>query len=190
MGRRLEASNSLSMPTSRTRSVFEATYSYANAELTADAPDLVRGINLLRASALKFFDAQDGDRLPGSPEQQGSLFATYRMEIPSGWQLDLNYGLTAISDVFTRAGNRGGGEALPGFALHAASAVLNAGSWTVALYGKNLFNKYAETGLRATTDYVQTVFDENGDPVRTRSYSKDVVRPRELGVRFTYAFDL
>ena len=163
-------------------------YSYVQAELTEDAPALIRTITP-PGFDVDFEDAFDGDRLPGSPEHQGSLFVTYR--IPMGdSNLRLNYGLAAISDVLTRAGNRGGGEALGGFALHSASAVYDADVWSVALYAKNLFDKYAETGVRSSLPNVQTVFDENGDPVRVRSYSKDVVRPQEIGLRFTYKFEM
>lgn len=167
------------------------TYSYAQAELTDDAPGLIRQvIRENGAWEVLFVDALDGDRLPGSPEHQGSLYATYTLSVGPSWDLAFNYGVTAISDVLTRTGARGGGEALGGFALHSASVVLGADAWSVALYAKNLLNKYAETGVRTTPDYIQTVTDENGDPVTVRSYSKDVVRPREVGVRFDYRFDL
>jgi lysozyme family protein len=68
--------------------------------------------------------------------------------------------------------------------------VLKADHWSVALYAENLFNKYAETGIRTATPYLQTLSDENGDPVRVRAYSKDVVRPRQIGLRFTYDLNL
>jgi outer membrane receptor protein involved in Fe transport len=166
-----------------------ASYSYTQAELTEDTPHLVRTIEPPGFGAT-LDEAFDGDRLPGSPEHQGSLYATYTLPISSAWELGLNYGVAAISDVFTRIGNRGGGEALPGFALHSASVVLSNDAWTIALYAKNLFNKYAETGVRTTPLYLQTVTDENGESVHVRSYSKDVVRPREVGLRATYKFDL
>jgi len=164
-------------------------FSYVKAELTADAPKLIRTIEPPSGFAPRFEDAFDGDRLPGSPEQQGSLFATYTVPIGAS-KLLFNYGLTANSNVYTRAGLRGGGEALGGFALHFASVAFEAEQWTTALYAKNLFDKYAETGVRSSTPNVQTVQDGNGDDVRVRSYTKDVVRPREVGLRFTYKFDL
>ena len=36
----------------------------------------------------------------------------------------------------------------------------------------------------------QTVTDENGDPVAVRSYAQQMVRPRQIGLRFSYALDL
>ena len=164
-------------------------YGYANAELTDDAPNLVRSI-VPPGFGVDFVTAFKGDRLPGSPEHQGSIFAGYRMPLSNAWELTLNYGISAISDVLTRAGNRGGGEALPGFALHSLSAALDAGAWTLTAYADNLLNKYAETGVRGTYRYIQSVPDENGELVRVRTYSKDVVRPRQIGLRFTYDFEL
>lgn len=165
-----------------------ASYSYVQAELTKDAPALIRTITP-PGFDVAFEDAFEGDRLPGSPEHQGSLYASYRMPFGES-NLRFNYGLSVISDVLTRAGNRGGGEALGGFALHNASVVFDAEVWSVTLYAKNLFDKYAETGVRSSSPNAQTVFDENGDPVRVRSYSKDVVRPQEIGLRFAYRFEL
>jgi outer membrane receptor protein involved in Fe transport len=164
-------------------------YSYVRAELTENAPDLIRGITPPGFDVV-FEDGVDGDRLPGSPEQQASLFATYSLPVGNSWGLNFNYGVNAISDFLTRTGARGGGEAIGGFTLHSASIVLDAEQWTVALYAKNLFDKYAVTGVRTTPQYIQTVSDENGDPVHVRSYSHDVTRPRELGLRVTYKFDL
>jgi outer membrane receptor protein involved in Fe transport len=164
-------------------------YGYTNAELTEDAPDLVRAI-VPPGFGVDFVSALEGDRLPGSPEHQGSIFASYRLPLSNAWELTLNYGITAIGDVLTRAGERGGGEALPGFALHSLSAALDAGAWTLTAYADNLLNKYAETGVRGTLLHVQSAPDENGEPIRVRTYSKDVVRPRQVGLRFTYDFDL
>ncbi len=45
-------------------------------------------------------------------------------------------------------------------------------------------------GVRSTRNFIQTVADENGDPVRVRSYMEDVLRPREIGLRFSYDFKL
>jgi outer membrane receptor protein involved in Fe transport len=164
-----------------------ASFSHVEAELSEDSPDLIRTI-APPGFAEDFEDGIKGDRLPGSPEQQGSFFAHYRVPM-GGNSLTLNYGLTAISDILTRTGGRGGGEALGGFTLHSASAVFDTEAWSLALYAKNLLDKYAETGVRSSTRNVQTVTDENGDPVRVRSYAKDVTRPREIGLRFNYKFD-
>ena len=82
------------------------------------------------------------------------------------------------------------GETLPGYTVHQAAATLRGDAWSLSLYSRNLFNKYAVTGTRSTRDFIQTVADENGDPVRVRSYMEDVLRPREIGLRFSYDFKL
>jgi len=168
-------------------------YGYVDAKLSERAVDLIRTIDLNGANGPftpDFVDGEVDDRLPGSPKHQGSFYAAYSVLVGAVGTLKLNYGVTAASDIVTRVGTRGGGEALGGFTLHSASAVFEIESWTIGLYAKNLFDKYAETGVRSSRPNVQTVTDENGDPVRVRSYSKDVVRPREVGMRFTYKFDL
>jgi iron complex outermembrane recepter protein len=71
--------------------------------------------------------------------------------------------------------------------VHNASAVWHNSHWSAGLYAQNLLNKYAVTGVRSRQVFVQTVADENGDPVHVRSYSENVLRPREIGLRFTYS---
>jgi len=171
-------------------------YAYTRARLTELAPSLLTTIvdppdpaegNFIT----QYVDGQDGDRLPGSPEQQGTLYFKYDLPLANGWAVDLNYGLAAIGDVLTRTGGRASGETLPGFAISQAWATLKAtDQWSLSLYADNLFDKYAVTGARSTPLYNKTVSDENGDPVRVRSYSHDVLRPREIGLRFTYNFAL
>jgi len=166
-------------------------YSHSRAELTDVAPDLVRcfeppGFGPCAADA--FIDGQPGDRLPGSPEDQATLYFGYDWTLSAGWDLTLNYGISAIGDVITTTGLRGGGETLGGFSLHHASAMLKGGPWEITVYAQNLLDKYAVTGIRSRSSFAQTVSDENGDPVRVRAYGQQMVRPRELGIGFTYAF--
>ena len=104
--------------------------------------------------------------------------------------LGLSYGITAISDVLTKAGKRGNGESLSGFAVHDFSADLTTEKWKVSLYVDNVLDEYAETGVRTDTARVQTVSDINGDPVHVRSYFHNVIRPRTIGLRAKYRFDL
>jgi len=178
------------------RFAVRGSYGYTQAELTDDAPGLVGTIPTPPAvppqtpfTPLRV-DGRAGDRLPGSPEWQGTLFASYELPLASSLSLGLNYGVTAIGDVLTRVGGRGDGETLGGFALHSASAVLRADRWSVALYAENLFDKRAVTSVTANRNYVQSVANIDGDPVALRAYSKNVVRPRQLGLRFTYDFAL
>jgi iron complex outermembrane receptor protein len=173
-------------------------YSHSKAELTEVAPALIReftppgfgpgaGYDGLPPV---YLDGQPGDRLPGSPEDQVTVYMDYGFTLSSAWDLTLNYGISAVGDVITTTGLRGGGETLGGFSLHNASAVFSGGPWEFAVYAQNLLDKYAVTGVRSRRSFMQTVADENGDPVTVRSYAQQMVRPREIGVRFSYEFSM
>lgn len=165
-------------------------FAYTRAELTEDAPDLLNTILPPGFSPRIDVDGLAGDRLPGSPEKQANLFASYLMELSGDRYLTFNYGVSAIGDVLTRTGGRADGETLPGFAVHNASLVLDGYNWSVTLYAENLLDKFARTGARSSRPFAQTVSDENGDPVTVRRYYHDVLRPREIGLSFVYYFDL
>ena len=112
------------------------------------------------------------------------------MPLSSGFDLGLDYGVAAQGNVLTRTGGRAGADKLGGFTVHYASVTLRTDAWTVSLYAENLFNKYAATGVRSNRSWIKTLSDENGDPVDVRSYYRDILRPREVGVRFAYDFAL
>jgi outer membrane receptor protein involved in Fe transport len=173
-------------------------YSHSKAELTEVAPSLIReftppgfgpGANYDQLPPV-YLDGQPGDRLPGSPEDQATVYFAYDWTLSSRWDLTLNYGINAVGDVITTTGLRGGGETLGGFSLHHASAVFSGnGPWEFAIYAQNLLDKYAVTGVRSRRSFIQTVADENGDPVRVRSYAEQMVRPREIGFRFNWSLE-
>jgi iron complex outermembrane receptor protein len=148
-------------------------YAYNKAELDEDAPGIVDGA-----------DGFDGDRLPGTPEHQGFLSANYSLGLNDGSNIDFNWSMTAQSNVYTKVGKRNFGEDLDGFTLHYVSATWNKDAWSVALYGENVFDKYAETGVRDDVGNIREVglFD-------LRRYYHNVVRPRQVGLRFKYNFD-
>jgi outer membrane receptor protein involved in Fe transport len=148
-------------------------YAYTDAELADDAPGLINGV-----------DAFDGDRLPGTPEHQGFLAVNYAMSLSGGSQIDFDWSMTASSDVITKAGERDFGESLDGYTLHRVSTTWFKDSWTLSLYADNVFDEYAETGVRLDSSFVRQVagFD-------LRRYYHNVVRPRQVGMRFTYNFD-
>ncbi len=149
---------------------FSASYAYDQAELTTNAPGLVDGQ-----------DAFAGDRLAGTPEQQGSVSVNYSRPLASGLMLNATYGLTATSDVLTKVGQRANGERLGGFAVHSASVGVGRGQWTANVYADNLTDKFAETGVRGDpTDIV----DVSG--FTSRRYFRYVLRPRTVGVQFRY----
>lgn len=175
-------------PTDRLR--VGLSYAHTKAELTEVAPRLIRDFTTpaFGTDPVQFLDGQPGDRLPGSPEDQATVYFGYDWTLSSNWDVTLNYAVSAIGDVISTTGLRGGGEKLGGFSVHNASLVFSGGPWEFAFYAQNLLDKYAVTGLRSRRAFVQTEMDENGDPVRVRSYAHQMLRPREIGFRFSYDF--
>jgi outer membrane receptor protein involved in Fe transport len=173
-------------------------YSHTQAELTALAPSILRvyeppgfgppsNANPGAGPDPIFANGQPGDRLPGSPRDQGTVNFAYDLPLSGGKSVAFNYGIAAVGNIITTIGERAGGQKLGGYAVHNASAVWHNNRWTAGLYAQNLLNKYAFTGVRSRQVFVQTVADENGDPVHVRSYAEDVLRPREIGLKFTYS---
>lgn len=149
-----------------------ATYAYTKAELTEDAASL---------------GALDGDRLPGAPEQQFSLGVNYNTELPKDILLDLNYGLTYQSDVYSTVGLTDKGEKLPSYALSNASAVFTKDEWAVTLYVDNMFDKYTFNSVRQNTGIIDG--STNGTDIQ-RNYGHYILKPRTIGIKVNYSFDL
>ena len=154
-------------------------YSYTRSELTAFVPDLVRTITP-PGFGTAFEDGQSGDRLPGSPENQFSVFATYEQPFWNG-DLKWNLGYAWQGEVLSRAGGRGSSLTLDAYGLANASVVYDAGDWKGTLFVNNLFDEYAETGVTGTSLFNQTVSGAN-----VRSYYTNIAPPRAIGVRFSW----
>jgi len=169
-----------------------ATYAYADAQLTADAPYLFQVLEGDDVAIQGFYDGKDGDRLPGSAKQQFSFGASYNTEVYD-LPLDINYGLTYQSDVYSKVGLRADGEVLPGYALSNIQAKLSDDDWSVTLYVDNMFNKYAYSSVRRdAADIGLAQFDSmnaNGTDIQ-RNYGHYLIQPRKIGVRFEYLFDI
>ena len=149
---------------------FSGSYAYNEAELTSFAAGLVDGE-----------DAFAGDRLSGTPEHQGSFYASYRRALRNGWDLDLGYGFTFSSDVLTKVGLRNNGETLGGYTVHGLSAGFSQDRWSATLYADNVTDKFAETAVRQDPTKIRNVggFD-------VRRYYRNVMRPRSVGIEFRY----
>lgn len=154
-------------------------YSFTQSELTAPVPDLVQTITP-PGFGTAFEDGQSGDRLPGSPENQFSMFATYEQPFMDG-ELLWNFGYAWQDDVLSRAGGRGSSLTLDAFGIANASVVYDAGDWKAALFVNNLFDEFAETGVTSTSLSNQTI---NGANVR--AHYTNILPPRAIGVRFSW----
>ena len=164
-------------------------YSYAKAQLTETTLNLVPSINPPGfQNTITYENGEDGDRLPGAPEHEASLFVDYTLPLDNGMELDFSYGISGLSDILTRVGGKGGGITLDGFSISNASVKLSSTTWDATFFVNNLFDEYAETGARSTPDWNQVVADGNGDPVYVRSYYTSVPPPRAIGFRFTKRF--
>jgi len=172
--------------------IIYATYAYAKAELTQDAPYLF-GDKAEQGTALQnHYDGENGDRLPGAPESQFSMGINYETEVLDHKLLNVNYGITAQSDVYTKVGLKADGEVLSGYALSNISAKLSDDNWSVTLYIDNLFDKYAKTSVRRDKSWVgRATFDnQNKDLAELgRVYGYYMAKPRTIGLRFNYNFE-
>lgn len=168
-------------------------YSNVDAKLTDDAPFLFGVLDEQGTALQDYYDGKKGDRLSGAPETQASFGLKYTTDLSNGSVLDLVYGLTYQSDVYSKVGLRADGEVIPGFALNNASASISKDNWTVTAYLDNMFDKYAYTAIRRDAGDLGTATfaDQNQNRVDLlRNYGRFVVQPRKFGVRFTYAFDM
>jgi iron complex outermembrane recepter protein len=163
-------------------------YSHSEASLTAPAPGLVGTISPPGFGSV-LLDGRDGDRLPGSPEDQFSVFATYVYPLANGREVTFNGGYAWQGDVLSRTGNLGDGLTLDAYGVANVSAVYDAGPWKATLFVNNLFDEYYETGVVGTQLYNQVLTDDDGGPVYQRTFYTYVGAPRAVGVRFNYSFE-
>lgn len=154
-------------------------YSFTQSKLTAAVPDLVRTITT-PGFGTAFVNGQSGDRLPGSPENQFSIFGSYEQPYMDG-TLVYNLGYAWQDDVLTTAGARGSSFTLDAYGIANASIVYDAGTWKAALFANNLFDEFAETGVRGNSLYNQTVSGAN-----VRTFGTFLAPPRAIGVRFSW----
>ena len=125
----------------------------------------------------------DGTSLPGFPGETLSVNGIYTRELSSGLGLQMTYGITAQSDMTTGITFS---ETLPGFSVHSASIGLSGDNWQATLYGNNLFNKYAVTGVRDDKGMIMT--DGTVNNFALRRYFQNVLTPRTVGLDLRYRF--
>ncbi len=160
-----------------------SSFSYTKSELSARVPSLIRTITPPGFGST-FEDGLDGDRLPGSPETQFSVFASYDIPLANGRDLHLNGSYAWQSDVLSRAGGRGSSLTLDSFGVANLSAVYEVqDQYSITLYVDNVFDEFAETGAQSTRLSNQNVAGAN-----VRSFLTNVLTPRTIGARFNYRF--
>ncbi len=137
---------------------------------------------------LKYDSGEPGDRLPGSPEDEGSLFARYERHVWNDKTLAFGYSFTAAGNVLTRTAGKGGGYTVPAYTLHGLSMELSGDKWKATLFVDNLFDAFIVTGARNTPAYNQSVPDINGGLHYQRGFFVSVLPPRKVGLRFEHQF--
>lgn len=162
-------------------------YSYAKTELTEDVPFLIRTITT-PGFATAFEDGKAGDRLPGAPESQFSVFGKYEYPLTNGNRMIFDASYAWQGDILTRTGGRGSSVDIPSYGTANVKATYDTGDWQISAYVNNLFDEYIETGIVSTPLSNQIVSDINGDPVTVRSYYATLGPPRTIGVRARIRF--
>lgn len=162
-------------------------YSYLDAKLTEDVPDLLQIRNSLNERFRPKFGRVDvlaGDRLPGSAQHSGSLAANYLLPLGDNEAL-FNWTATYTGNILSRVGNRGFGETLPGYLTHRGAITYRARNGIeLSLFANNIFNKYAVTGI--SNDRSRFGFVNGG--IISRYYGRAVLTPRVVGVEGRIAF--
>jgi len=158
-------------------------FSFTSAELTKAVPSLIRTISPPGFDTA-FEDGQPGDRLPGSPETQFSLFGSYTHELSGGNLLVVDGGYAWQSDVLSLVGGRASSLKLDSFGRASLSAAYITESWSVTGYIDNLFDDYSESSAFETSLFNQTISGAN-----VRYYRTNVLAPRSIGLRFKYTYE-
>ena len=105
------------------------------------------------------------------------------MPLENDNELFLQWTTAARSDVLSTTGNRGYGEAIPGYSTSRTSVTYKTPQLDITLFANNVFNKYATVSV--SNDY--TLARQN-DGVIIRSYGYGVIQPRTIGAEFRGRF--
>ena len=126
---------------------------------------------------------QDGDRLPGSPKTQFSVFADYEYPLANGSNLLFNAGYSWQGEVLTLAGGRGGSYTLPSYGRANVALGYMGDNWSVTGYVDNLLNDFSESSASKTPLNNITIEGAN-----VRRFRTNVLPPRSIGARLRYKF--
>lgn len=157
-------------------------FSYTDAKLTADVPGLVQTIQPPGFST-SLEPGQDGDRLPGSPKTQYSIFGEYNLPLNNGADIVFNGSYSWQSNVLTLIGGRGGSFTLPSYGRADIAIGYEADRWSVTAYANNLFNDFSESSAANTPLNNQTILTHN-----VRRFRTNVLPPRSIGLRAKFKF--
>lgn len=167
-------------------------FAHTEAKLSADAPYLFGVFDEQGSTLQNWKDGKNGDRLPGSPENQASLGVKYTTDVLGEYLVDVNYGVTYQSDLITTVGMRNDGEEIDGYSLSNLSVRFSAESWAVTAYIDNLFDEYAVTSVRRNKQDIGLSryddYNQNGAEI-SRNYGYYITTPRTIGVKFEYNFE-
>ena len=162
------------------RFALRGNYSYLDAKLTEDVPNLLGVRNSFNPSNRPKFSnvgVFSGDRLPGSAAHSGAISATYTLPMGDNKAL-FDWTATYVGDILTRVGGRAGGENLPGYVMNRASISYITPVFELSVFANNIFDKYAVTGV--SNDLTRRGFVNGG--VISRFYARAVARPRVIGL--------
>jgi outer membrane receptor protein involved in Fe transport len=164
-------------------------FSFTDAELTADVPGLIQTITP-PGFGTAIEPGRDGDRLPGSPQTQFSVYGDYRHPLSNGNDITLNAGYAWQDDVLSFTGGRGGSFTLPSFGRANVAVGYRADNWDFTVYSDNILNDFSETSASNTPLNNQTIGAFDGDlfPANVRRFRTNVLPPRSFGARFKYRF--
>lgn len=156
--------------------------SLTDAQLTADVPGLIQTLTP-PGFGTSVEAGQDGDRLPGSPKTQYSIFADYAHPLGNGDRVLVNAGYAYQSSVLSFTGGRAGSYTLPSYGRANVAVGYDADNWSITGYVDNLFNDFSETSAANTPLSNQTIAGAN-----VRRFRTNVLAPRSIGARFKYRF--
>ena len=158
-------------------------FSYTKAELTEEVDSLVTTIVTTGGFATDFENGEKGDRLPGSPETQFSVFGSYNHPLGNGDNIFVDAGYSWQGDVLQTVGQRGGSIVLPSFGRANAAVGYERENWSVVGYVDNIFDDFSETSAFSNPRFSQTIEGAN-----VRYFRTNVLPPRSIGARFKYRF--